>query len=237
MVRRALNFSFKTTAARIGDKDDAQDLGKDKDNSDRNAGAARESGKTKLSLNRRRWQRARRNTELRIPFVAENSIARLEDELGGHKGDQRNNDQREGEKTHRRSSIFAIGFGHHSQADNHQCDSAPAQRRNQFAEKNPAAQRNKNVDHARERIGDVERDIPKHVKPADETGDDEKNRPPHQRRRQAVDAGPRERAVRGGYLSLHRVSKGVPRQTHTRRSGQVAASDYQSRRPILHPLF
>src|SRR5262249_1099616 len=90
-------------------------------------------------------------------------------------------------------------FRHQRQADNDQRNPAPAQRRYQFAEKNPTAKRNQNVDHTRQRKSDGQWNVSQHVKPTDEAGDDEKNRPPHQRRSQAVNAGPGPWAIRVRY--------------------------------------
>src|SRR5438105_1879035 len=68
--------------------------------------------------------------------------------------------------------------------------------RNYFAKKKPAADWNQNVDHARQRKRNRERNVFQNVKPAGETEHHEKNRPPDQWRFESVDPGPRPRAVR-----------------------------------------
>src|SRR6266567_4682954 len=70
------------------------------------------------------------------------------------------------------------------QTDHDKRNTAPAKSRDKLAEKDPAAERHQDIDHPRKRKSDGEWNISKHIKPADEAGDDEKNRPPHQRRSQ-----------------------------------------------------
>src|SRR6266480_6514252 len=56
---------------------------------------------------------------------------------------------------------------HHSQPNNHQRNSAPAQCGDPFAQKNPAAKRHQDINDTRKRVGERERDVPKHVKATD----------------------------------------------------------------------
>jgi hypothetical protein len=128
-------------------------------------------------------------------------------------------------------------FRDQRQSNNDQRNPAPAQWRNQFAEKNPAAERNEDIDYTRQRKSDGERNISQHVKPTDEAGDDEKNCPPHQGRSQSVNAGPGPCAARVRHLCCSTLQKKFGHEHARNAKSKLQPGVAETGRSILHFVF